>query len=273
MIIVADSGSTKTDWKIKLKNGESANFTTIGMNPFFISSAKVITELLKSFPKHLSISEISQVNFYGAGCSGYEKKEIIETALNQFFVNANISVESDLLGAAKALFDNKSGIAVILGTGSNTCMYSGGEIIKNVSSLGYILGDEGSGSYIGKHFIKSYLDNNLPKTICDKFYSSFNLSTADILDKIYKQSFPNKFLASFTKFVSQNIDDKSMYDIVRNSFVQLFKVHITKYDNYKIQKIRCVGSIAYYFQDILKSVAKDYDAEIDMIIKAPIHNL
>ena len=273
MIIVADSGSTCTDWVLIEDEITKSTFQTKGFNPYFTKSEEIIKELKLKFPKNISVNNIDKIYFYGSGCSSKELNSIIYNGLKHFFSDTEITIEHDLLAAARALFQNESGIAVILGTGANTCYYNGKSIVKNVTSLGYILGDEGGGDYLGKLFITNYLNNELPKEISEKFYNEYNLKTDQILHAVYKESYPNKFLASFTKFILKYSNNEFVSEIINKSFSDLFVKHICKYDNYDKLKIRATGSISYFFQEQLKKTALNFNANIDLIEKEPIHRL
>ena len=270
MIIVADSGSTKTDWRIINDNSQFA-FSTIGLNPLFVSSTDVVNELQKNFPA--DISKIEKVFFYGASCSSDERCSIINNGLSAFFINSEINVYHDMLGAARALFGTEKGIVGILGTGSNTCLYNGKEITKNIGGLGYILGDEGSGAFLGLKLIKHYLNNELPINIQEKFYGEFNLSRNDIITSVYNNDKPNRFLASFSKFIAENKSDKFISKLLIRSFEEFFSKHILKYEDYKAHEIRLTGSVAWVYKKELDIAAKSLDVKISKIIKFPINLL
>ena len=273
MILVADSGSTNTNWVIIKKNKIISKFETIGFNPYFTKSEEIVNELKIKTPKNLKVNEVSKIFFYGSGCSSPEMNKIIITGLENFFSNSLIKVEHDLLGAARSLFMDESGIAIILGTGANTCFYNGENIVKNIPSLGYILGDEGGGDYLGKLFITEFLYGNLPENIHQDFIKKYQLTNNHILHKIYKESNPNRFLASFCKFISEHGTNSSINNLIKKSFSDLFLHHITKYEDYTDLKIRVTGSVGFYFQNQLKEVAKDFNAHIDFIEKNPILRL
>jgi N-acetylglucosamine kinase-like BadF-type ATPase len=272
MILIADSGSTKTDWAIIDDKGEILKFKSEGLNPYFTSDSSISQIIEKTFLDFDNKNEVSEIHFYGAGCNSKEKNSIIKTALKNTFKAKKINVESDILGAAKSLFQNSSGIAVILGTGSSSCEYDGGAIIKNIGSFGYILGDEGSGSNIGKNFISAYLNNEIPEKIKQKFDADYRLSVSEIIENVYRKPNPNRFLASFTKFVNDYIEDETLEMLVSECFYDLFTRKLTKYELNK-NKIAFIGSVAYYFSDLLKEVAEEFDAEILKIEKSPMNGL
>ncbi len=272
MILIADSGSTKTDWVLIDGKDKILTFKTIGLNPVFVNSDNVIQELTKT--KITKYAEfIHKIYFYGAGCSSDNRKKIISYPLKKLFANATIIVESDLLGAAISQFGKEDGIIGILGTGSNTGVYKNGKIVKNISSLGYILGDEGSGAAIGKAFIKLLLDNELPENIETKFYNTFNLDLSKIINRIYKEPFPNKFLASFMPFINNNKNNETIKNMLYNSFENFFDKTILKYENYQEKDLRLIGSISFYFSDIIKEICYSKDVKLTSLTKSPLKGL
>ena len=278
MILIADSGSTKTDWRLIEGKKNIHQFSTIGFSPYFQDSDTIAEEIkgnLLPGIKALSLDEQDEMEiyFYGTGCSSEEKCEVVHRAIRQNFPNSIIEVEHDLLGAARALCGENEGIAAILGTGSNSCYYDGNKIIENIASLGFILGDEGSGAYMGKVFIQDYLNKEQPLSISERFYERFKLSKEDILNAVYKKPLPNKFLASFTKFIFQNKNEQYIINLVIDCFDKFFIKHICKYTNYKEVKMSCVGSVGYYFSDTLHAVASNRNVLIDKIIESPIASL
>jgi len=268
MKIIADSGSTKTLFLLIEHNREHF-VTTDGINPFYQNIEdieKTITnQLLPQIEKKESVESIE---FYGAGCTT-EKSAIVKDALLNIFPDANIFVGSDLLGAAKALCGNNPGIACIIGTGSNSALYDGEKIVANVSPLGYILGDEASGAYLGKLLVADIFKNQAPASIIEKFYKKYNISSAEIIDRVYRKPFPNRFLASFAPFISENLDDEYCKALVTSSFKNFIRRNIKQYPTKNIP-INFVGSIAYYFKDILKEVIEDEGLIMGIIKKSPL---
>lgn len=273
MILIADSGSTNTDWVLIKKDKIISSFVTSGFNPYFTKSEEIYIELKQKFPANLKISEINKIFFYGSGCSAEEMKKIIYKGLRQMFINSEIEINHDLLGAARALFMNDSGITVILGTGASSCFYDGSIITERVPSLGYILGDEGGGDYLGKLFITDFLYGRLPENVHQTFLKKFRLNNNQIMHKIYKEAYPNRFLASFCEFISEQSKDSSINDMIIKSFTDLFVNNITKYENYKKYSIKITGSVGYYFKNQLLEVAKSFNANIDLIECSPINRL
>lgn len=280
MILIADSGSTKTDWRLIDSQKNIYQYTTIGFNPYFQDSDTIAHEIRKNLLPLVRLQVMEDIDsddlfiyFYGAGCSYKQKCDILKMAIQEVFPKANIEVEHDLLAAARALCGKNEGIAAIMGTGSNSCYYNGEQIEENVASLGYILGDEGSGAHIGKHFIQDYLNKDMPQKISQDFYETYKLSNDTIFDAVYKSQMPSKFLASFSKFIYQNQHEQYIHDLLMFSFDQFFKKHICKYPNHREVKMSCVGSVAYYYRNKLHYVADSKGIVIDKILESPISAL
>ncbi len=272
MKIIADSGSTKTEWNLLLPDGTIQALYSTGLNPFFISSGKV-TEIVQQTFSKINTELLKEVYFYGAGCSSLERCTIISSGLEHAFPKAEIKVEHDMLAAARALFGNKEGIAIILGTGSNSCVYDGKDITGNIPALGYILGDEGSGAFFGLQLIKDFLNNEMPETLVKKFKEQFLLDKEDILNAVYKQPFPNRYLAQFFPFCTKNQETGYIRQLIFNGFNLFFRRHILPYPDYQEYPLGCVGSVGFYLQDILQAVAKKYHLSILTIEKSPIKGL
>ncbi|MCL4856007.1 MAG: ATPase [Flavobacteriales bacterium] len=230
MILIADSGSTKTDWRLVNETEQVKSFQTIGFNPYYISEQQILDELSKSALTEIK-QQVTQVFFYGAGCSSEAKSGEIKQALQQFFTKATIEVDHDLLAAARSLSGNKAGLVAILGTGSNTCFFDGTTIVKNVSSLGFILGDEGSGAHLGKTLVTAYLNNELTEDLHQAFQQKYQLTLLDILDAVYKKPLPNRFLAQFAPFVLEHKQHPQIAAIINACFRQFIEKHICKYEN------------------------------------------
>lgn len=271
MQLIADSGSTKTNWCLIDGNSVIEEVFTLGINPFYQDENTISLEIERELlPKSKNYS-ISSIIFYGAGCSFPDKKAMVRNAIGKHFTNAAIEVQSDLLGAARALFGNKEGIACILGTGSNSCYYDGENIIENVSPLGFILGDEGSGAVLSKTLVADCLKKQLPEHICQQFLLKYDLTPAIILENVYKKPFPNRFLAQFTPFISENIHEPAIEQIVYNGFLNFFKRNISHYP--QNLEIGFVGSVAHYLSDILQKVAIGNNYKIASIVKNPMNGL
>ncbi len=273
MILVADSGATKSDWVLMSENMSNQTFELVGLNPYYIDSAQIETIIRKELVPVIENEKVEKVYFYGAGCSTVYKSMMIEEALVKPFKNAEIVVNSDLLGAARALFWNEEGIACILGTGSNSCYFDGEKIVKNVPSLGYFFGDEGSGAHMGKIFIRDYLLGNLPDDIDKAFRKEYNYTRENILDAIYNLPFPNRFLASFNTFYADNLSNKYIFELVTNSFREFFINQVEHYENYRDLPVSFVGSVAFYFEALLRQVAAEFDIKVQKVLRTPIEAL
>ncbi len=271
MILIADSGSTKTHWALIDNQKVKCQFTSAGINPFYQSSEQIYLELQNSF--NINCSAVQEIHFYGAGCIGDDKNKIVSDALQQLCINASITINSDLLAAARSLCGQEQGIACILGTGSNSCLYDGKNILENISPLGYIIGDEGSGAVLGKMFMADLLKNQLPIKIRDAFFAEYNYTQADILTHIYKQDFPNRFLAQFTPFIKEHLSSPPIYRIVSSSFEAFVERNLLQYTDVKQHKIHFTGSIAFHFKNILTEVLNIYELQTGKISASPMYGL
>jgi len=272
MILIADSGSTKTDWRLVNETEQVQSFQTIGFNPYYISEQQILDEFSKSALTEIK-QQVTQVFFYGAGCSSAAKSGEIKQALQQFFTKATIEVDHDLLAAARAVSGNKAGLVAILGTGSNTCFFDGTSIVKNVSSLGFILGDEGSGAHLGKTLVTAYLNNELSTELQQAFQQKYQLTLLDILDAVYKKPMPNRFLAQFAPFVLEHKQHPQIVAIINACFSQFFEKHICKYENYQTYPLNMVGSIGFAFKNEIEQVASHFGVNMGIVIKQPIDGL
>ena len=276
MMLIADSGATKADWRFIDKDGKISSFSTKGLSPLFWTSKEMAEELNKKTPKSIK-SKVKSGNtnifFYGTSCSSKKRIQIVQSALKKVFPKSKTQINHDILASARALLGNKEGIACILGTGSNSCYYDGKKITDIKGGLTYILGDEGSGANIGLGFIKAFLNNELPEKIHKTFLKEYRLTKDKIFDAVYNQKYPNRFLASFAKFVGENINEPILYNLVRNCFAEFFEKTICKYENHKHVSVGFVGSVAANFKNILYSVAKENGVTINKIISSPIDEL
>ncbi len=272
MHLVVDSGSTKTLWCLVDIDRVVQEIYTTGINPY-ISSREMISAIVQLEIISVLKEIPSAIFFYGAGCSSVENKKIIEFALREINPKAKIEVEHDLLAVARALCQNEVGIAVILGTGSNSCLYDGRNIIQNTPSLGYVLGDEGSGSYIGKQFIADIWYGNVPDDLRDLFIAEYPYELNYYLNKIYKEPNANAFLASFCTWLSAHKSNNYVRDLLRNSFSQFLEKQIKPYGVQLTRKIHCIGSIAYYFKNEWKDVILEYGYELGKMEQTPMAGL
>jgi N-acetylglucosamine kinase-like BadF-type ATPase len=245
----------------------------MGFNPYFHSSDLIETEL-KKVEKIVAIaSDIKGVYFYGAGCSSEELNETVKAGLEKVFVNAKIIVDHDLLACAYATYSGRPQISCIIGTGSNSCYFDGEQVSEVVPALGYILGDEGSGSFFGKQLIANFLYHRLPKEIEQDFIAEYNLSKDDLIEHVYMMPNANVFIASFMPFIAKHKDNPYFKDMVREGFKKFIDVHVTCYNNYKEVEVNFVGSISQIFEQELREAADFYNVTIGSLIRRPAEAL
>lgn len=277
MTLTADSGSTKTTWLLNYNSKEEYRFHTQGINPFHMAE-NTILDILKQevmpevspYIKTLNNGEKFDIHFYGAGCT-IEKRVVIAELLGELFPQATeIEVDSDMLGAAKALFGDKPGIACILGTGANSCLYDGNKIIANVSPMGYILGDEGSGAVLGKTFI-NLLYKGEHRDFIEVFERETGLTQPLIINKVYREALPNRFLASLAPFIKKHISEPWIEEMVTDCFRLFFQRNIRHY-NHSDLPCAFVGSIAFYFEDQLRKAGNSEQFHVQKVLKEPLCN-
>ena len=281
MVLIADSGSTKVHWSLVTASGQCSDVFTDGINPLFQTTDamrnSVCNQLLPQIAPLLWAGTLTHVFFYGAGCTP-EKKIFVQKALEAVFKKAKVSVESDMLGAARGLLGRKAGVACILGTGSGSCFYDGEHIDWCVPSLGYILGDEGSAAVLGKRLVGDLLKNQLGDDLKEAFFQEYETSMADIIEHVYRQPFPNRYLAKLSKFCADHIDDPRIHDLVYDHFVQFIRRNLVQYfkhSEFSLQNsaVGFVGSIAYYYRPILEETMKAEGLPMGTILKDPIEGL
>lgn len=274
MIIIADGGSTKTNWCLVTEEGKKVYFNTEGYNPYFSGTDYIIKSLDETLPTDLERDEITEVNYYGAGCSTDEMRKIVALAMQAVFKKAKVFIGHDLLAAARALLFNKEGFAAILGTGTNTCLYDGKAVIQNIDSGAYILGDEGSGCYIGKKLLTDYLRGYMPEAVRKLFWETYKYTPDDINEIVYTQPRANRFCASFAKFVYDSpVNIEYSRHLVRSSFEDFFRNLVTHYPDYQKYTFNCIGSVGYNFRNVLEEVVLENGMEVGNIIRSPIDNL
>ncbi len=274
MLLIADSGSTKTSWRLVDENKKTSHFLTDGLNPYFKSQGEIVeeikTDLIPHFPKN---TRISKVYFYGAGCSSATKCALIKEAFTQCFPDAEITIDHDILAAARAACGNSEGIVCILGTGSNSCLYDGQKIVNVIGGLGYILGDEGSGSHLGKSLIEAYLNHELPEWLRTEFDNTYHLTKEEIEKRVYEKPQANRFLASFSRFIGEHAKDPYLVKLIESCLDSFIEKHICRYADFDKKPVHFVGSIASYYTSFLQSVAKKRNIKIDKILPYPIEEL
>ena len=273
MILIADSGSTKTDWALVHHHEAQTRIQTLGLNPFQMSGEQIAAEISTALLPQLPNSSVEAVYFYGAGCTP-EKQPVVEQALRSVLtISGTCTVASDMLGAAIAVCGHQAGIACILGTGSNSCAYDGKSIVKNVSPLGFILGDEGSGASMGKYLLGNILKHQWPEHIISRFNEKYGLSAAEIIDRIYRQPRPNAFLASSMPFVEENLDEPVVYQFVKDNFRAFLSRNVKQYDGWDRLPIGFNGSIAQIYRRPLEEVLCEEGMHLGRIVKAPMDGL
>ncbi len=270
--LIADSGSTKTDWRLVDSEGRIQQQQTEGYNPLFITPEQMRESLRQQLlPALENMQEpVSQVFFYGSGCGTAARQAEVAATIQEAFPGARVDVQSDMLGAARALCNKTNGMAVILGTGSNSCLSDGFSVTASRPSLGFILGDEGSGADIGKKLLTDYLYGNLPQSMQARFEKRFGDDRAVFIENVYRKPFPNRYLASFSKFVYQNLNEIYCSDMVADRFRAFFRVHIMRYENWQQLPMHCTGSVAFYYSNILRAVAAEQGVRIGTITETPI---
>ncbi len=270
-ILIADSGATKTDWYLIRNNKIIHRFISEGISPIFQSQEDIARQIELSVFPILKDEEVDAIRFYGTGCIP-EKIESVKNAIAQSFYTKDIEVYSDLIAAAHSLCGHKSGIACILGTGSNSCEWNGTEISNQISPLGFILGDEGSGAHLGKLLVGDALKNQLSERLREKLLQKYSLTPADIIEKVYRQPFPSRFLATLVPFLLENKYDESIRKIIYKSFSDFFERNVMQY-NYHENKVNFVGSVALGFADFLRETAQNKGIQIGKIEKSPMNGL
>ena len=271
MILIAETGSTRTEWTLTEGRQLINSLFTDGINPFFQTRREISRSVRLGLPEEFFKKKLEQVYYYGAGCSSEEKKKIIRASLVAQF-KTPVQVESDLLAAARGLFLREAGIACILGTGSNSCFYDGATILKNVRSGGYILGDEGSGAAMGRVFMSDVLKGIAPVELAEDFFDKFRITSDDVMDLVYNRPFPNRFLATVAYFLADHQESDYACQVIRGNLQNFFARNICQYD-YSNYSIRFVGSWAHHCADYLYDVAQEFGVAIDMIEETPMKGL
>lgn len=274
MIVIADGGSTKTNWCLLNDEGQKIYFNTEGYNPYFVDGEYVKKSLKANLPDDLQLDKITEVNFYGAGVHNKEKANELKEAFQAIFLYSNIFVGHDLLAAARALLGRNKGFAAILGTGTNTCIYDGNDVSHQIDSGAYILGDEGSGCYIGKKLLIDYLRGYMPEAVRERFWETYKLTHDDVMDAVYSKPLANRFCAQFSKFVYDNtVNIEYTRNLVKTSFQDFFKNLVIHYPDYQQYELNCIGSVGYSFRNILEEVASEHGMKLGKLIRSPIDDL
>ena len=272
MMLIADIGSTKTDWCVILDNTPIKRIGTKGLNPFFQSEEEIQHELTHSLLPQLPEGTIDSVYFYGAGCTPEKAPTLRRAIADSLPVVGNIKAYSDMLAAARGLCGREAGITCILGTGSNSCFYDGKEIVNHISPLGFILGDEGSGAVLGKLLVGDILKNQLSPAIKEAFLKQFDLTVPEIIDRVYRQPFPNRFLASLSPFIAQHLEEPGIRQLVLGNFIAFLRRNVMQYD-YTQYPAHFIGSVAHCYKEILQEAAQETGIRIGKILQSPMEGL
>lgn len=270
--LIADSGSTKTEWYLS-GSGQPVSVFTQGLSPYFLNGDQIVAVLQNELLPHLQDILPDQVFFYGTGCAAPENAALVTRALQRSFPGAAVEVQHDLMGAARALCGREPGIACILGTGSNSCYFDGETIIHNSPGLGYVLGDEGSGAYLGKKVLQYYLYKTFDEDLMFRFEERYKTNKAEILDQVYKKPLANRYLASFALFLKDNRNHFMIENIIEDGLNDFFFTHLCKYAESWTKPIHFTGSISFGFQDVIRDLCTTYEFEAGKILQAPMEGL
>ena len=273
MNLIADSGSTKTAWCLVRDSQIVKRFETAGINPFFQTEDEIVAQLKDGLLPEVEANCVENIYFYGAGCANPEKNKALEGLLIDVLGAKTAFVASDMLGAARGLLGRESGIACILGTGANSGVYDGEDLVKGVYAGGYILGDEGSGGVLGKLLISDWVKKQMPQDIYDALTEEYGLTYLGIVDRVYKQAFPNRWLAQFTKFMSARREHPYIHNLLVEAFKAFFERNIKQYDEWEALEVGFVGSIAFYFNAELREAAEVCGVKLGKVMQNPIEGL
>lgn len=273
MILVADSGSSQSDWMLALPEAEPLSFITKGLNPFFVNEkdiAKIIQHAEEITPY---ADRVSEVYFFGSGCSSPDRREMVSNALSQLFTNAFISVETDLVGAAYATCGSRKGYIATLGTGSDISFFDGAEVLPTRQGMGYVLGDEGSGVWFGKQLVTKFLYGTMPVDLAGKFQSQYRINKEIVIKNVYQRATPNAYLASFAPFMGEYSKHPFVDDLLRAGFREFVITNIKPFPDYRDYVCHFVGSIAFYFEPQLREVCEQYGVKVGKVLRRPIKEL
>lgn len=273
MILIADSGSTKTNWLLSDGKDFKLDVITCGFNPFFHDTAYVLNEISKSADLEKYAAQVKTLKFYGSGCSSNGRKKIIADAFAKFFPNADVMVDHDMLGAAIAACFDEPGLVAILGTGSNIAFWDGIKISPTNHGLGYILGDEGSGSFYGRKLISHFLYGVMPQELSKLFYEEYKMDKEKAIDNVYHKPNANVYLASFAKFLSVQPNHPYVQNLLRNGLTEFVDTSVLAYSQHKQYPVHFIGSIAFNFKSILEDLARQKGFKVGKVIVKPVEEL
>ena len=273
MILIADSGSTKTDWRL-MSGGDSVQaFKTAGFNPYFQTSGQIQATITTELLPQLETTDIREIHFYGAGCSTEQNRNLVRESVGGLFPEAQIHVNHDLLAAARALCGREAGIACILGTGVNACLYNGIEITEARPSLGFWLGDEGGGGWLGKTLVQHYFHGEMPAELASAFTETYSLTLPAVLENAYKKPFPNSYFAGFSRFLSGHLHHDYARQLIYDGFALFFDRYVGKFAACQQYPVSFTGSVAFHYREILQKAAADRKITLKNVLASPIDGL
>ena len=270
--LIADSGATKAEWCL-LKNGRKKTIFTQGISPYFLNTDQIHQLLETELKPKLRKEEVHEIYYYGTGCANPDNARSVKKAISRSFKETKVEVTHDLMGAARALCGHDKGVACILGTGSNSCFFNGKKIVKNSPGLGYVLGDEGSGAYLGKKVIQYYLYGTFDDELRGRFDLTYMTTAPEILENVYKKPLPNRYLAGFARFLADNRGHYMIENIIEDGLNDFFFNHLCKYREAWSLPIHFAGSIAFGFKDVLQQLCNSYEFELGHVMKNPMEGL
>jgi len=270
--LIADSGATKAEWCL-VNGGKVKTIFTQGISPYFLNTEQITDLLVKELKPKLKNVSVDEVFYYGTGCANPANAKSVKKAITNVVPGAKVAVTHDLMAAARALCGRKKGIACILGTGSNSCYYDGKKIVKNSPGLGYVLGDEGSGAYLGKKVIQYYLYGTFDDELMGRFDVTYTTNKAEILENVYKKPLPNRYLAGFARFLADNRGHYMIENIIEDGLNDFFFNHLCKYRETWTLPVSFAGSVAFGFKDVLQDLCNSYEFELGRVMKNPMEGL
>lgn len=271
-ILIADSGSTKAEWCL-IGSGRKKTFLTQGLSPYFLTGPQISETVTEGVARKMKGVEVDEVFFYGTGCASPKNAQAVKAAIRKVFPGAAVTVHHDLMAAARSVCGHGKGVASILGTGSNSCYYNGKKIVSNSPGLGYVLGDEGSGAYLGKKVVQYYLYNTFDEELKARFEDKYRTTAAEILEHVYKKPLPNRYLATYTLFLAENRGHFMVENILEDGLNDFFFYHLCKYPQIWTLPVSFVGSVAYGFKDVIQHLCDAYEFELGRIVKNPMQGL
>lgn len=270
--LIADSGATKAEWCL-IRNGRKKTIFTQGISPYFLSTEEIYALLSKELLPALKNVTVNEIYYYGTGCANPANARSVQKALQKAFPGSHAEVTHDLMGAARALCGHGRGVACILGTGSNSCFFNGRKIVRNSPGLGYVLGDEGSGAYLGKKVIQYYLYGTFDDELRGRFDLTYMTNAPEILENVYKKPLPNRYLAGFARFLAENRGHYMIENIIEDGLNDFFFQHLCKYRESWNHPIHFAGGVAFGFKDVLQQLCASYEFELGKVMKNPMEGL